>query len=169
MAKQFCRIICLSLALGMMVSCVPKYTWKATPVIQQADNEYYSVQLEPIGRCEEIYNGFMLTVVNKSSQDMEIDWNKTLYLHNGQTNGGFMFEGVIYKDRNNQKPPDIVFANSTFKKAIWPNSLASFGGYKPQWGNGPLRAGENGVYLTMRMNGQEVHEKLTMNIRIAQQ
>jgi hypothetical protein len=37
-----------------------------------------------------------------------------------------MFEGVIYKDRNNLKLPTIIFAGPKFEKIIWPNNLIFF-------------------------------------------
>lgn len=67
-----------------------------------------------------------LVIRNKTNSNLEVNWNKTLFITNGQTSGGFIFEGVVYKDRNNQKAPDIVFANGSMTKTIWPNNLGIF-------------------------------------------
>ena len=153
-----------------MIGCIPSYKWQATPVIPNAGNDYFDARIETVSHYTGAYiNGFKLTVANKSDKDIEIDWNKTLYLYKAQTHGGFMFEGIVYTDRNNPKSPDMVFANSTLTKTIYPNNRVSFGGYPAQWSNDPLQEGENGVYLTMRCNGQEVHEKLVMGITIDKQ
>jgi hypothetical protein len=173
MANRILKTLCFGLAIFLMIGCVPKYTWKADPVIQTIDNQSYTAQIKPVERYKGIFAGFKLTVDNKTGQDIEIDWNKTLYLQNNQTNGGFMFEGIVYADRNNPKAPDVVFANDTFKKEIWPSNLvyysrsltAEFSG----WEHKGLPAGQNGIYLTMRINGHEVHEKLMVDVTIVKE
>lgn len=173
MAIRVFKKVFFGMVLFLMVGCVPKYTWQAIPLIQQVDAQSYNARIEPISKYENIYDGFKLTVNNKTGQDIEIDWNRTLYLHNGQTKGGFMYEGIIYTDRNNPKAPDIVFANSKFEKEIWPCNLvyyhrglsADFSG----WEHNALPAGQNGVYLTMKIKGHEVHEKLMLNVDIIKQ
>ena len=76
-----------------------------------------------------------------------------------------MFEGVVYKDRNNPKSPDIVFAKGTFEKTIWPNSLVEYvGGKYTPWKNGMMPPGEHGIYLTVNIDGKEVTQKLVTNI-----
>lgn len=76
-----------------------------------------------------------------------------------------MFEGVVYKDRNNPKPPDIIFAKSTFSKTIWPNNLVYFSSGKyGGWRNEDMPTGENGIYLTVKVGDQEIKEKITINI-----
>jgi hypothetical protein len=106
-----------------------------------------------------------LTVKNKTNKNLELNWNKTLYIVNGQTSGGFMFEGVVYKDRNNSKSPDVIFPNGTLSKAIWPNNLVYFSsGQYGGWRHESLPPGENGVYLTVIVDGKEISEKITMNL-----
>ena len=170
MAISIFKKVCFSVLLFLIVGCVPKYTWRAIPVIQQVDNQSYTARIHPISKYEGVFAGFRLTVDNKTGLDIEIDWNRTLYLHNGQTSGGFMYEGIIYANRNNPKAPDIVFANSTFEKEIWPCNLvyyhrglsADFSG----WEHNTFPAGQNGVYLTMKVNAHEVHEKLMLDVEI---
>lgn len=139
-------------------SYVSRYVYRATPTTQKAANNYFIAKISPI--CGE-YGcwAFNLTIENKSHKDIELDWNKTLYISNGTTEGGFMFDGVVFKDRNNSKPPDIIFAGSTFVKIISPNNLVSFNN---GWNQEHMPTGENGVYLTVKVGNQEVHEKLTL-------
>jgi len=67
-----------------------------------------------------------LTIRNKTNKNIELNWNKTLYITGGQTSGGFMFEGVVYAERNNPKPADLIFGNSTFTKEISPSNLVDY-------------------------------------------
>ena len=77
-----------------------------------------------------------------------------------------MFEGVVYKDRNNPKSSDMIFAKGNILKTIYPNNLVSFSGgqYGAGWIHGSMSSGENGVYLSTLVDGKEINEKLTVNI-----
>lgn len=137
------------------------YVWKSRPAKQEVSNDYFDAKLSPI--CSSWgCKAFLLSLENKTNKNLEFNWNKTLYIRKGQTSGSFMFEGVVYKDRNNSKPPDIIFANSKLLKTIWPNNLVYFSNYG--WGHESMGAGENGVYLSVIVNGKEVNEQLKLNL-----
>ncbi len=76
MANRILKTLCFGLAIFLMIGCVPKYTWKADPVIQTIDNQSYTAQIKPVERYKGIFAGFKLTVDNKTGQDIEIDWKK---------------------------------------------------------------------------------------------
>jgi len=142
------------------------YVWKSKPAIQIVENSYFIATISPSHCSAKGCKSFFLTVKNKTSKNLELDWNKTLYIADNQTSGGFMFEGVVYKDRNNPKPPDIVFSYGKLTRNIWPNKLAKFFSSTEWagWQNGAMPLGENGVYLTIIVDGEEVSERLTMNL-----
>jgi len=137
----------------------PQSTWNAAPVTMQGDR--FDVQLAP-----ECWGGsygcvgFHLTINNKTEDDIEIDWNKTLFIRQGQTAGGFTFEGIAYRDRNEPKNPDVVFAGSSWSKLIVPSVLVQWTGRS--WIHNPMPAGDNGVYLHLRMGGEEVVQRVTL-------
>ena len=109
-------------------------------------------------------DSFSLSIQNKTSQDLEVDWNKTLFISSGTTSGGFMFEGVVYTNRNNPKPPDVVFANSHFVKIIYPNNLVSYtSGKYGGWSHDSIGYGATGVYLTVKVGNEEIKEKILVN------
>jgi len=155
-------VILIFLIAFFMTGCVgPRYTWKIEPYRQSVENEYFSASISPtaFNNIWGGYQAFDLTIKNKTSGDIELDWNKTIYIENNQTKGGFMFEGVVYKDRNNPKPPDIIFSGSEFRKTIWPNALVSF--YR-SWHHDAIPSGQNGVYLTVKIKDKEVKEKILL-------
>lgn len=156
--------ICLFGLIAIIGSGGPRYVYKWTPTIQTSANDFFVAKISPI--CPNSCRAFSLTVENKTDKDIEIDWNRTLYISNGRTSGGFMFEGVVYRDRNNPKPPDIIFAKSSFTKEIMPNNLVDFSTsqYSGGWRHEQMPTGENGVYLTIKVGGEEIKEKLTINI-----
>lgn len=147
----------------------PPAQWQSEPQQASVDNPQFSAQLKPVcgsyGGCE----AFVLQIVNKTSKNIEVDWNRTLYISGGQTSGGFMFEGVVYKDRNNPKPPDVVFGNGTFTKTIWPNNLVNYvSGKYGGWQNEGMPQGDNGVYLSLSVDGKDVSERLLVRLSISQ-
>ena len=84
--------------LFVLTSCGPQYIYNAQPYTANKYTDYFRMEISPI--CE--YSGcigFKLEVKNLTNKDLELDWNKTLYVQNGNTSGGFIFEGIMYKDR----------------------------------------------------------------------
>lgn len=152
-------------------SRIIKYT--CVPNAQTCGNEFYGASIVPIFSKKywgaEGYIGFDLTIENKTDKDLELDWNRTLFIHNGRTNGGFMFEGVVYKDRNNPKPPDIIFSGNKFFKGILPSNLvyfsrARYGGWRHKF----MGTGECGILLFIKVDGREVREKMIINFFLQQ-
>lgn len=148
----------------------PTYTssWKSEPPSQISDNPYFSTQLSAdcgTSGCK----GFMLVIRNKTNKNLELNWNKTLYITGGQTSGGLMYDGVVYKDRNNPRPPDIVFPNGSLSKFVLPSNRVEFmsASYANGWYHNNMPQGENGVFLTMVVDGKEISEKLTVVISVA--
>lgn len=149
---------------------LPTYAWKSNPPVQSVSNAEYGVEISPYDCRSETgrwnFNdgckGMNLTIKNKTSEDIILIWDQTYFLDNNQTNGTFMFDGIVYKDRNNKKPNDIIFGNSVFKKVIFPNNRVSFAGRT--WLNMPMKSGIWGAYLTLKNNGKIAHEKLTYSI-----
>lgn len=130
------------------------------PRTASASNQYFEATVSTTGCAAGGCKAFDLTITNKTNKDLEVDWNKTLYVDSGTTSGGFMYEGVVFSARNNPKPPDIVFANSTFRKTIFPNNLVNYmSGRYGGWYHSPIGHG-SGVYLTVKVGSEEVHEKL---------
>lgn len=158
--KKITFILVITLLLFAGCSRVP-WVIKSDPPVHKIDNSLYTIELTPSAASNYSYRAFDLAIYNKTDKDIELIWDRTYYLQNGQTNGGFLFEGVIIRDRNLSKPPDIIFPQKTFRKTIYPNVLASFDKY---WYYDTLPNGENGIYLSLKSQNVEIREKLTVNI-----
>jgi len=156
------RFIVLILSLLFVYGCGPRYILKSDPPSQKVNTDSYSIELYPTQIILDGYTAFGLIIENKTQNNIEIIWDKTYYLYNEATNGGFMFEGIVYKDRNNSKPPDIIFPKTKFQKTIWPNIFVRLSQYG--WLNDTLPMGDNGVYITLNVDGKEKQEKLTVNL-----
>jgi len=161
------RLIAIAAVFSIFTGCaaLQKYQTTSTPPERKIETEYYLATLKPTLGWNGIPEAFSLTILNTTDQDIEIDWNKTLFINNGQTSGGFMFEGVVYKDRNNQKNPDIIFGKNIFSKTIWPNNLVSYvSGQYGGWRHTPMSPGENGVSLVIKTKDQELRENMTVDL-----
>lgn len=178
MNKKFAAVITCVIAIGILSGCAtrrvdttataptpkaPEKAWSFESVRAIAETADFVAKIEPSGSYG--YESFVLAVVNKSKKNIEINWNKTLYVANNQTSGGFMFEGVVYRERNSPKQPDVVFAGGNLVKTIWPNALVEFeSGKYGGWRNRNMWEGEHGIYLTLSIDGKEVNERLSVKL-----
>jgi hypothetical protein len=161
------------LAAGTLISLAgcagtlpPPAQWKIEPDIVMVENVQFRAHLKPVcdkhGGCE----AFVLRIINKTDKNIKVNWNKTLYISGGHTSGGFMFKGVVYKDRNNPKP-DVVLGNATLTKTIWPNNLAHYvTGREGGWRHEAMPQGENGAYVSLSIDDKEVSERLVIRLSL---
>jgi hypothetical protein len=172
-----CLLIC---CMSILVNCSPRRTyvpppqskeiWSIEPIFNPVDNKDFAVSIIPeywsSYRQGYGWHAFKLSVTNKTNRNIEIVWDKTLFISNGSTNGRFMFEGVVYKERNNPRPNDLVFGNTTFKKLILPNNLVEFFPSRGLgWIHNIIQPGETGVYITIKVEEKEIGEKVLVNMR----
>lgn len=164
------RLFFILVVVGILLQGCGRIAYYSVPIKAEIPNQnkYFDVNFRGNHLALSTgYNSFILTIKNKTNKDIEINWNKTYFIINGQTNGKFMSEGTIYRDRNNVQPLDIVFAKSTFTKELWPNNYVHYlrgaadGQDMDHWGTGN---GIQGIYLTVNIDGKEVKEKLLINI-----
>jgi len=173
-------VLCVLVAGCATIPSQPATTATSKPVkyscasnIQTCSNEFYDAYITPMLLKKywgaEGYIGFELTIENKTDEDLELDWNRTLFIQDGRTNGGFMFEGVVYRARNNPKPPDIIFSGSRFSKQILPSNLVYFSrGRSGYWDHKFMGTGECGVSLSIKVAGREVREKMLIDFFLQQ-
>lgn len=156
-------IIIISFLICGCCGTIVNVAWKDNPEIRKIENEYLEANITPILKknTKGCYESFNLSIYNKSDKNIELNWNKTLYYANGQTSGGFMFEGIFYRDKNEAKLPDIILPKSQLSKIISPSILAVF--YeKYGWYRKCMNAGEHGVLLTFAVDSKEINEKMTV-------
>lgn len=177
-------IILIAVAMTILIGCATRYIWRSDPDERSVSNEFFDAKIIPVF-VSGGYKGFAIEIKNKTKKNIEVNWNKTLFISNGQTSGGFMFPGGVWAERNDPKLPDIVFPNVAFGKGLMPNDLVAFdsgtsgtsgivikGRYHPGvggttgmgWWHQSMSSGIYGVYLTMIVDGNEINETLTVNL-----
>jgi len=166
--------LCATISVMLMMGCAAAAPgWVSNPAVQMTDKDTFKAHLEPLARDKNYFVAFRLTILNKTSKPMAIDWNKTRYLHNGQKNGGFVFEGIDPKlMKEAALPVEIIPAGQTLNKEIMPYKLLARGPIRDKTSDvgwhgitpGIIPAGQNGVMLIMRYNEQAVRFKIDVMI-----
>jgi len=161
----------IGLALVTASGCAAPKTWVSSPEIETVSNPSYQAEFEPLKGGYEFFVSFLLSVTNKTDENLEIDWNKTRYILNGRGYGGFVFGGIDPKEvRNSTIPPDIIPARGKFSKVISPYRLLARAPLRDQSisestiSAGILPDGENGIVLVVRQNGKEIVDKMMVTI-----
>lgn len=154
--KPYSRVLILILLVSACGGS--KHIWRSEPPLQSYSNRYFYVAAGPIILFDG-YGAFVIKVKNKSGKNILINWNKTIYIHNGNANGGLMFEGISYEKRNFLIPPDIIQPKRTLAKILFPNNLILES--NGVWTHKPMKEGENALYVTLIANGKEIGSKFT--------
>ena len=145
----------------VFVACASMPTWKSEPNLQQASNDYFDATISPI-YIFDAYKGFILNIHNKTTGSITVDWSNTFYVYNGKQQGGFWFEGIPYGEKKKTVSPDIV-AGVIFTKEIYPAKLITLSELAGAYVHEEMKPGENGVYLTVLVEGKPITETLTLN------
>ena len=151
--------------------CAPTKIWISQPAAYTVANQHYEAELEPLKSGNNYFNSFRLTITNKTEKDLTVDWNKTLYLYNDKAYGRFVFAGVN-KDNVHNLPPDFVPAGSTLTKIISPLKMIAWKPIKTRhvdtvgFSRGPIPEGENGIFLVVSQDGNEIRAKITLTISV---
>ncbi len=153
-------LLWLILVLALTGCASTKTVWKCEPEVQRVSNETFDAQLSV--ECEKTgCMGFVLFFENKSHRDIDIDWSKTVYLMNGEEGGGFVFEGIILRNKKDRKALETVVAYGLSSRKIVPEALTVAGKRGEQPHLGP---GEHGIRLVVRADGREITERLSVII-----
>jgi len=170
------RKLIISTAIFVLLlspACSRERLWKSTPALQTFNSPSYVARFEPLKKEADFFNWFRLTVMNKTGKDMEIDWNRTKYIHKGKDQGLFVFSGIApYTVKNLTIPADVIPANGTFSRDIVPFKLIAFTPLREQSIDtkrhniiaGLIPEGENGILLVIRQGGKIARAKIVVAI-----
>ena len=120
------------IALGIVIfslvltGCAKEQIYRSNPPIKIVGNEFYEVTLQPrMAEGYNYFNSFLFVFVNKTDEDLIIDWLETYFLHNGKRHGRFGWEGLTFaglKEIQDQPKITIVAGRNDstliFRKAI---------------------------------------------------
>ena len=159
MKRRLCLIFFL-VVVFLVTACAPTKSWKSEPSMKTVSNDFFDASITPIYRFNG-YKGFVLNIHNKITEKIEIDWNNTFYIHSGSKEGGFWFEGM-QNDTQKKPNPTSIATGEMFTKEIFPAKLRVLSQMAAAHVNENMGPGENGIYLTVNVQGENVSETMTI-------
>lgn len=116
--------------------------------------------------------GFVLSIENKTNNDIHVVWNDSYYINGDFPDGGFMFEGVVYSERTAPKQDLLVFPKTKRDIKIFPNTKVEY--MRPTvvahtvlpggWLHNDLEAGVHGAYVMVKGKGINKRIKLLLTV-----
>ena len=176
-SQRTISLVAICLAALLFQGCATKIVsvvYTSQPPLQIAVRPDYEIYFKPAGEGQTFFSMFELDVVNKSGGIIEVDWNRTFYLHNGKAAGRFVFAGINPEDvKNAAVPNDAIAQAGRLTRQIAPHQLIAKApdkdlSVKPGESGisgGVLPEGENGIQLTLLVNGRPVEEQLAVTVR----
>lgn len=173
--KLYIKTIMALILMSTFIGCVtqrPQPIWHSRPPVQKFTTDTVDIQIRPLKQNSPYYVSFELNIYNKTSHPMEIDWNETHYIHQGQDKGLFLF-GDIDPDqfRTRTIPMETVPAGGTLTKLISPARTVTWTKLRKTttsdtsfFSSGMLPNGANGVSLLLSQQGNRWRQTLTVRI-----
>ena len=161
-------VFCLVFALA---GCAGVEVYTSNPRVQRVSNDYFTAELEPqLKLGQSFFATFRFVLTNRTTKELQIDWENTHYLLNGRRNGRFLWEGVTWNGLKeiSGKPLIPLAPGDTITRVIFPKKLVGRGSAMTKGGvqytQGALPEGGNGILLIVRQNGKVVREKMVVSI-----
>ena len=174
--KKLAFLVAIVLCLGVILAgCagVQVKGYSSDPPVQRFSTDTYEVELEPrLREGQDFFASFRFRFTNKTTKELNIDWENTYYIHNGRKYGRFLWEGITWDGLKEVKAQPLIpiSAGDTLKTVIFPVKLlgrSSAGGGSTggvRYSRGPLPEGVNGIYLTVKQNGKVLRQEIAVNI-----
>ena len=164
-------------AIGMIISMmlagfgcsVAVYEYASRPVSKTIETQVFIASFAPAKEDASYFSSFLLEIENKSDDTIEIDWNKTLYIHDDKNQGGFVLPTQV---REKSIPNEVIPPRTRFSKQLFPIAKIamaerknySAGKDKPGLYGGKLPSGENSILLSILDQGQLIRKKISVVI-----
>ena len=151
------KIVLAIATTGILFTGCARYTYNTThPTTQLKHTKEINATID----VDRNRRGLILTIHNNTDEDLELNWNKTVFIEDGKTAGKFMFNGVVFSKRNETKANDIIFAGGNFEKNIYPNSKVYL---IKGWGHSIIGYGVVGASLYIESESGNFREKVLVD------
>jgi len=145
----------------------------STPNNKIVETDVFTANIEPQKNDSAFFSTFMLTIVNKSNHDIQINWNESYYLHNKKNESAFVFRGIEPAQvKKKTVPNEIIAANSRFSKKISPLSKIARASIRDASAiddkglyAGMLPEGLNSVVMVLEDNGEKIKKIMSLTIK----
>jgi hypothetical protein len=170
---RFAIGIIVTMMLGGLGCSVAVYEYASSPVSKTIETQSFTASFAPARESAPYFSSFLLEIENKSDDSIEIDWNKTLYIHDEKNRGGFVFKGIEPSQvREKRIPNEVIFPRTRFSRQLFPIAKIamaerkdySAGKDKPGLYGGKLPAGENSIVLSVQVQEKLIRKKISVVI-----
>lgn len=188
MKKLYCLIVLSTISFSLPACApypnYPAYSSQPSVYAQKSysvdtsmgeySDKNFSILLAPV-KEDDAYRAFRLIVTNKTKDELKIVWNDTYFLEGENANGGFMFEGIQYAQRNAPKQDMLILPNSFVAKIIYPTEkvvylnydvTAARMGLPSGWVHGVMENANFGAYVKVKGKNFEKSVKLSISIQV---
>lgn len=150
------------------------YEYASNPVSRMIETQAFTASFAPAREDAGYFSSFLLEIENKSDDSIEIDWNKTLYIHDEKNRGGFVFKGIEPAQvREKRIPNEVILPRTRFSRQLFPIAKIamaerkdySAGKDKPGLYGGKLPPGENSIVLSILDQGKLIRKKISVVIK----
>jgi hypothetical protein len=167
-----------SVLFVVLTGCSTARVYTSVPPASQASHAAFDALLQPqAAGGQGRFNCFRLVITNKSDKPFAMDWDDSYFLLDGRRRGQFGWVGMKVEDLKqlHRNPLHVVPAGATLAAVIFPIELIAakalregsrLGSGAPdgEAALGPLPEGENGLEVTVNLDGEQVRETLTVKI-----
>jgi hypothetical protein len=170
---RFVTGIIITMMMAGLGCSAAVYEYASNPVSKRIETKAFTAEFRPAKEDAGYFSSFILEIENTSDDSIEIDWNKTLYIHDEKNRGGFVFEGIDPTlVREKQIPNEVIPAKTRFSRQLFPIAKIAMaerkdyaaGKDKPGLYGGKLPAGENSILLSIQEQGQWIRKIISVVI-----
>lgn len=172
------NIFALLILFAFSTGCSSARLYYSVPPIHHVGHTAFDAMLQPQATAgQERFNSFRFVITNKSDKPFAVDWDDSYYLLDGRRRGHFGWAGMKVEDLQQLQrnplhvvPAGAMLAGVIFpiellaRKALHEGSRLGTGGPEGEAALGPLPEGENGLELTVNLDGEQLRETLTVKI-----
>jgi len=170
---RFATGIIITMMLAGFGCSAVVYEYASSPASKTIETSIFTASFAPVKDDASYFSSFVLEIDNRSDGSIEIDWNKTLYIHDEKNRGGFVFQGIEPTLVGEVRiPNEVSLPQSRFSRQLFPIAkiaLAqrkdySAGKDKPGIYGGRLPPGENSILLSIQADGKLIRKKISVVI-----
>lgn len=169
----------LLIVLALLTGCSSARVYSSIPPSRQAAHAAFDAMFQPQAVAGQgRFNSFRFVITNKTDKPFAVDWDDSYFLLDGRRRGQFGWAGMKVDDLKqlHRNPLHVVPPGATLAGVIFPielvaakalregSRLGTPGGPDGEAALGPLPEGENGLELTVNLDGEQLRETMTLKI-----
>lgn len=164
--------ITMMLLSTLMACAAPRSEWTSVPEIALYSAEKLDIRVKPLKLDKPYFTVFELTVHNKTTIPLEINWNESQFVYGKKELGIFVFTGITPEDiKNKTIANEVIAPGDTMVKQIVPAHTVAWtplrlagNADESSFSPGVLPKGTNRISLRFLQNSRTWRQILSVKI-----